>query len=65
MSLNISDMLFLGNGILGPNISKNATDMEIKNPTKRMSKANTGLRFNMPKFKNTINISSNDLFLFF
>tara|TARA_B100000900_G_scaffold383477_1_gene371426 strand:+ start:112 stop:279 length:168 start_codon:yes stop_codon:yes gene_type:complete len=40
---NISDILFLGNGTLGPNMSRNATDVEIRNPIKIIDKAKTGL----------------------
>ena len=40
---NISDILFLGSGILGPNKSRNAMDIETNIPTKSMNKAKTGL----------------------
>tara|TARA_Y100000591_G_scaffold211022_1_gene182924 strand:- start:848 stop:1015 length:168 start_codon:yes stop_codon:yes gene_type:complete len=40
---NISNIFFLGNGTLGPNVLRNATDMEIRNPNKIIDKAKTGL----------------------
>jgi len=64
-SLNIVAKLFLGNGVFGPKISRNAIDMEIKNPIKIKDSATTGLKLITLKFKNTINIFSNDLLTIF
>ena len=47
---NISDILFLGNGTLGPSISKNATEM-IRNPIKIMDKAKTGYNYSFKNIK--------------
>tara|TARA_B100002019_G_scaffold70312_1_gene60539 strand:+ start:1332 stop:1499 length:168 start_codon:yes stop_codon:yes gene_type:complete len=40
---NISNKFFLGNGTLGPAISRNAMEIEVRNPNKIIDKAKTGL----------------------